>query len=204
MVIGVFERMRIENSDLVSTGKVKITQSSMWNDDNKYSGACIVNDDFDCFLCTKSEIVNPYVIIQIVDHPTSIQGIKLGSVRDNYVPLAWLLEGSNDNNFYEPIISVSECICDWFQNDNYYPCDGQFNKTYNIKKTKAYEYFKISQIGMSSAIYSQRSDINVYIYSLRLSTVEFYLMKPIEIPSATKHYSLSSIYIFIMILIIKF
>ena len=135
MAVGVFEKMRKEYNNLITSGKVEITQSSYWSDLSRFSGHCLVNDDAICFFCTKNE-TNSNVVIRIVNNPISIQGIKLDSVNNNYAPLAWLLEGSNDNKYYEPIISISESICDKFQDNVDRVCDGQFNKTYNIQKNK--------------------------------------------------------------------
>ena len=180
MVLGVFETLRKENADLISSKKVEIIQSSFWSDLNRYSGTCLVNDNHACFLCTKNE-QNSYVIIRLVNSPILVRGIKLGSRINDYAPLSWVIEGSNDNIIYEPIFSISESICDKFDNSTDHLCDGQFNKTYNIPKTKPYEYFKISQIGANSAIYSKESNWANYIYSLRLSLVEFYLTNPILI-----------------------
>ena len=201
MVIGVFEGMRKDNNDLITSQKVVVTQSSIWNNRQDFNGECIVNNDANCFLCTQND-KNSYVIIQLVNHQISIQGIKLGSVNNDYAPLAWLLEGSNDNQFYEPIISVSEGLCEKFKNNEIYACDGQYNKTYNTPKTKEYEYFKISQIGMNNAIYSTREDVNNYIYSFRLSLVEFYLTKPILLNVSMKRTFYFSLYLLLFVLFI--
>ena len=138
----------------------------------------------------------------MVNNPISIQGIKIGSLINNYSPLAWSLEGSSDNKYYEPIISISEGLCDKHNKSIYRTCDGQNNKIYNTPKTKEYEYFKISQIGMNDAIYSTRDDKDGFIYSLRLSIVEFYLTKPITITLKGYHTFCSSYYIFIFVLLI--
>ena len=187
MVVGVFEELRREHTDPITSGNVIITQSSYWSDKYlDFSGSCLVNDDPNCFFCTKN-ISNSYLIIQIVNNPISIQGIKLGSKSNDYAPVAWSLEGSNDGRNYEPIFSISEPLCDKFESSDYHKCDGQFNKTYNMHRTKQFEYFKLSQIGTNTALHSTRSDRDFFIYSFRLSLLEFYLVNPINMQITCRH-----------------
>ena len=203
MVIGVFESMRNENKDLISSGKVIITQSSFWSDDKRFENSCIVNNDNDyCYLCTSNK-ENSNLIIRFINNPISIQGIKLVSVDKTYAPISWSLEGSNDNESYEPIFSISEPICDKFFQTDKRECDGKFTKIYNIKKTKQFEYFKITQRGTNTAIYSTRSNRQIYFYSLRLSSIELYSMQPIQnylTNTYSQHFYISKSNLFIFIL----
>ena len=200
MVKGIFESMKETiKGGLVDSGKIQITSSPLWvGEDEKFNGNCLVDGDPNCTFITENN-ENSYVIIRFVDAPQSISGIKLVPINSNYYPLSWSLQGSENGKYFKTIYTSHEPLCDMHTNDEYRLCTQNSPKIYNIKSTPRYEYFKITQIGTTTALGALRSDWERFVFSFRLLSIEFYTTKPLEDPTKIQIIRFSHAFSFLFI-----